>query len=182
MEPYSWEWLFLQGCSGDEEYDVDGISHIQYISWGWLVSDGTVLTTPVVLLSLLLVMLCWLKWHLRLQPIPSDLSVDSLVKRIMIVIIRTTANCPMGCWRVDKTSLYSGECILPKSLWFVYDEEAAKTLDNLDGYLAPVVISSVDNGNVRPSSDLQFVMYINYAKTNSLINDEADVIVEQRQI
>ena len=58
------------------------------------------------------------------------------------------------------------------------DEEAAKALDNLDGYLAPIVISSVDNENVRPSSDASVrYVHINYTKTNSLINDEADAFV-----
>ena len=38
----------LTGCSGDEEYDVDGISYIRvFLERAGSVSDGTVLTTPV---------------------------------------------------------------------------------------------------------------------------------------
>lgn len=172
----------LTGCSGDEEYDVDGISYIRvFLERAGSVSDGTVLTTPVgTVVSFSDAMLAKVT-----SPVATNTQVTFSVDNSLVKTYNDSHNTnysqlPDGVLKMDKTTLtipanaYSSE----ESLILSIDEEAAKTLDNLDGYLAPVVISSVDNGNVRPSSDASVrYVHINYAKTNSLINDEADVIV-----
>lgn len=170
------------GCSGDEEYDVDGISYTRvFLERAGSVSDGTVLATPVgTVVSFSDAMLAK-----ATSPVATNIQVTFSVDNSLVKTYNDSHNTnysqlPDGVLKMDKTSLtipanaYSSE----ESLILSIDEEAAKTLDNLDGYLAPVVISSVDNGNVRPSSDASVrYVHINYAKTNSLINDEADVIV-----
>lgn len=167
----------LVGCGDDEKYDVDGIAYTRaFFDRAGSVTDGSVLSTPigtVVSLSDAISVK-------TTSPVPATTQVTISVDNSLVSAYNDNhgtnySQLPDGILKMDKSFLtIPANAYQSDVLNLTIDKEAAEVLDNIDGYLAPIIIESVDNRDIRPSSNAAVrYVHINYMKTNSLINDNA---------
>ncbi|MCH4147650.1 MAG: DUF1735 domain-containing protein [Prevotella sp.] len=168
----------ITSCSSSEEYDVDGISYTRaYFTKARSVADGTVVSTPIGIIASLDVNLSVKTTSATTAETHATVSVDnSLIDKYNAANGTSYQPIPEGVLKFDKKSLTikSGTMISSDTIHVSIDEGQAKSLNYKGGYLAPIVISSLDNG-IQPSSDAA-VTYIHLSYLESAINDKATVL------
>lgn len=165
----------MTSCGDDEKYDVDGFSYTRaYFSNARGVSNGTVVNTPVGIITSL-------KSEIIVKatsPATSDthvtLAIDnSLVEKYNEANGTNYVPVPDGAITLSSytATIKSGAVQSLDTITASINDKMAANLNDPNGYLAPVVIKSADNG-MRPSSDAA-VTYIHLTYAESCINDDA---------
>lgn len=170
-----WGVVALTSCSSSEEYDVDGYSYTRaYFTKARSVIDGTVVSTPIGVVASLNANISVKATAVTTAETHVEISVDnSLIEKYNAANGTSYQPIPEGVLKFNKTSLTikSGAMVSDDTINVTLNSEQAKLLNNKSGYLAPIVISSVDNG-IRPSSDAA-VTYVHLSYMEKAINDNA---------
>ena len=169
----------LSGCGEDENYDVDGIAYTRaFFDRAKSVSEGKVLSTPVGVITSFSEKVLVKTTSPAQVTTKVTVSIDNSLIAVYNAAHGTNyAQLPDGILQLENPILTipAHASQSADTLKLSIDDRAAASLDNEDGYLAPIVISSVDNGSIRPSSDAAVrYMKVDFMKTTSLINDNPE--------